>query len=437
MDYLIGQIKTNGTYEFPEIQSTNNGRTTYWKIIVALFGPDGGPMAIKEAHLATKEAPEANVVTHIYVESKIGPNGKIKAAVPTIVAKGKNIGRSNETNVLTQALKDAYSKYKKQLQKSSEKKTEDYAGTTLWPPMLATNMIEVDSASIDFNQPIFIQPKANGVRAVATLGHQGPNEGQMATIIYSRTRHLYHGLQHIKAELFGALMARREAMNIYLDGELYLHGQGLETISGIARRELNTEAVNLKLKFYVFDLFIPEQEKMEYIDRLDLLNSIFEAAQFEYVVKMPTYRVKSMEEANEYYRQFVDDGYEGAMLRLNRPYRYSFHAYHSTNMLKMKPLFDDEFEIVGYSAGEKGKGEGALMLILRTKEGLEFPVGPNVPLGERYALLKKMSEIEDNGHSYFDNHYKGKMMNIQYEGLTKNGIPTNIKTNGIVIRDYD
>lgn len=61
-------------------------------------------------------------------------------------------------------------------------------------------------------------------------------------------------------------------------------------------------------------------------------------------------------------------------------------------MLKYKPLFDDEFEIVGYKSGEKGKEIDAIIFILKTTDDKLFNAVPNMPYEERYNLFKQAAK---------------------------------------------
>ena len=48
--------------------------------------------------------------------------------------------------------------------------------------------------------------------------------------------------------------------------------------------------------------------------------------------------------------------------------------------MKMKNKFDQEYELVGYISGKKGKDADALMWIFKTSNGLEFIVRPDMQL---------------------------------------------------------
>jgi hypothetical protein len=60
-----------------------------------------------------------------------------------------------------------------------------------------------------------------------------------------------------------------------------------------------------------------------------------------------------------------------------------------------------------------------------------------MPIADRVALFKKMGAAEANGKTHFENAYAGKRMTIQYDELSKDGVPLRIVTDGIVLRDYE
>lgn len=428
---IPGEIDPNDptTYIFPQVASKRNAKPTYWRIIVRLVeaniyderGEDSFRL-IADEYFNNK--PISNTYGWIKVLSKVGENGKVKKAPPTYVKSGKNIGKANQTNVFTQALRDALSKYNKQLQKSRE---DIVAPITLYPPMLAQEKSKQKSP-VDYSREVYIQKKFNGVRVVSAA-----HNGQI--IMYSRARHIYPGFSHIRPEL-GEIFAKYP--NIYLDGEVYKHGVDLQIISGTARKEIGAECVELKLDYYIFDCFDPARPDLTFSQRLAIIQEIEKNFGHLIFVKfVETNRVKNEEEAQAFYQHYLSGGYEGAILRLDAPYKYSYNDYHSSNLLKMKPVHDAEFRIIGYTSGRVGKAEGVLMFILQTKSGKEFTINLGMPIEERKELYAKMGTIEDNGKTHFENHYKGKLLTVMFDELSSDGVPVRARTQGIVLRNYE
>jgi ATP-dependent DNA ligase len=219
--------------------------------------------------------------------------------------------------------------------------------------------------------------------------------------------------------------------HLYIDGELYFHGRALQDISGYARREDKPD--DLKVNFMVYDVFDPSRT-LTYTERREILNEIFENFKFEYCKPVETFQVNSSEQIKQLYNRFLEEGYEGAMIRLDEPYRYSHNDYHSKVLLKMKPTIDSEFEICGYESGTKGKAASALMIICKTPGGIEFPVTPAMELPDRIALFKKMSEVEPDGKTLFESKWKGHKIIVYYDELSKDQVPQRARTK-LEIRD--
>lgn len=427
------------TYKFPEIIGKNkHGTKTHWQIIVRLYDRKTDKfIEIRDEYYNGKQQLPAEIVGWMKVISKTGESsktgkiGKVRDTVPTIVESGKNLTKENETNVFTQALRDAYGKYMTQTQKSGLNDIM-YEGVKLYPPMLAQNK-ESQKKQPDYSANIYIQPKYNGVRVVSTADNSG------GIIMYSRKMKLYYGFSYIRDEISKIIdwFDQKHDMKIYIDGEIYYPEMSLQKISGIVRKE--TQESDIRLNYYVFDCFFPDKPDMLYSERLMFMEKI--KAHFgdklHYVKFTPTDQVKSEEEAQIMFRKYLKDGLEGAIMRLDGKYEYSYNEYHSSVLLKMKPVLDDEFDIIGYEAAEKGKSKGVLKFILQTKEGKVFPINIGMPIPELKEMYKMMPKIEKNGKTYFENHFKGKKLNVKFDEWSDDRLPLRPRTEGIVLRDYE
>lgn len=91
-------------------------------------------------------------------------DGKITQDKPTI-AKGKNIGKANETTPAEQAQSQAESKWKKQLDKGYKQTIEECDELVLLP-MLANSF---DKRGHDIQYPAYVQPKYDGCLSYDTV----------------------------------------------------------------------------------------------------------------------------------------------------------------------------------------------------------------------------------------------------------------------------
>ena len=103
----------------------------------------------------------------------------------------------------------------------------------------------------------------------------------------------------------------------------------------------------------------------------------------------------------------LDEGYEGSILRLDKPYQQK----RSYNLQKFKDFNDTEATIVGYEIG-KGKREGTLgKFLMQDDDGIEFGCPPGK--GYNYAAL---TDILNNIHDYI-----GKRATFTYFERTQYG----------------
>lgn len=405
---------------FPCVESTNShGRKTEWCIRVQALR-EGEFVTIEDSWFDNK--PLDSIHGWIKVDSRM-VGGVVKKSVPTIVKKGKNLGKSSATNAFCQAVRDAYSLYNKQ----SKKAVGDHAFADAdvaagvverFPPMLAQVFKDQKvPPKIDENNHAFVQRKYNGVRAVATL-----DAGEV--VMYSRRKLSYPGFQHIKDELAPILeMYWEEGRFLYLDGEIYKHGASLQDISGWARRSDS----GADLDYMVYDCFVANEPELSFAARREILDEIFGEFELAHVQGVETFEVTLRDEIEELYCGFIEEGYEGAMVRLNTPYKYSYNEHHSKVLLKMKETYDHEFEIVRWETGLKGKAAGALMIVC-VANGIEFPVTPAMEINDRLALAKKMAEIEPNGRTHFENHWLGKPLIVYFDEWSRDKVPQRGRT---------
>ena len=260
-------------------------------------------------------------------------------------------------------------------------------------PMLAH---KVNDQKIDFNEPVFIQPKLDGVRCIFT------KDGA-----YSRTGKQFHNLRHIELRLAGVFNLNPNAV---LDGELYNHElrDDFEQIISLVRKQKPNKvdracAANM-IEYHVYDCIA---EGISYKDRLEWLLQC-RSLWSNVVVPVETHEVSKYEEAaNMHYDGFLKQGYEGSILRLNGHYEQK----RSYNLQKFKDFSDDEATIVGYEAG-KGKRTGTLgKFFMMDDNGVEF----GCPPGKGYNY-KDLANILDNVHDYI-----GKRATFTYFERTKAG----------------
>ena len=271
-------------------------------------------------------------------------------------------------------------------------------------PMLA---YKVDKKPVDWSENVFIQPKLDGVRCVIYL------DDKENIRCFSRTGKEFHNLQHIKESLhdFFKMETNFSAnTDVVLDGELYNHDlrDNFEKIISLVRKQKPTDSDKLEAKelvqFHCYD-YIETVLNMPYGYRMNQLTT---SDMYSYCVKyVETKLALSKDAANIIHQYNLNSGYEGSILRLDKPYEQK----RSYNLQKFKDFQDTEATIVGYEEG-KGKREGTLgKFLMQDDDGNKF----GCPPGKGYNY-KALADMLKNIHDYI-----GKTATFTYFERTQYG----------------
>jgi ATP-dependent DNA ligase len=458
-----GELDTGtGYHTLPQLYHTDElNRIRSWTIHVRLVKKDKPMISIDWNLLEEKQIPIKKeyyelgnklppyIAAQIWTETGI-QNGKITRSIPTYIDDYKNEGRTNERNPFQSALIIARSQWLKRKEKGGNEmnskvgneslhKQVDISKATItlnvmYFPMLAKTYKDAEKY---IQYPLFVQPKLDGIRCLIYLREKNNPE---SVIAYTRTKKPFPSIEYIKKVLYpylNSLYDEKNNQSIYLDGELYKHGKKLQEISGDSRNEKESKNKN---EYHIYDCFYPldiDSDKYSFEKRLEQLKELFSSISKKdklYIKEVPTEEAKDIKEANKIYANYIKKGYEGAMLRNKKgPYLANkdktSSALRSNDLIKMKPTFTDEFEVSGFTEGTKGKDKGAIIWICKTANGEEFNVTPkDTTYDERYKLYK---DCIDN----FDKKYKGRMLTVEYQDLSKNNVPQRAKA--LTFRDYE
>jgi DNA ligase-1 len=305
------------------------------------------------------------------------------------VEKGK-AGRS----VLQQATLEAKSLEKKQRDAGfSETLTE---GPTLLP-MLAKTWDE------RVTEPFFVQPKLDGVRMLV-----GRRDGEF--IMMSRTGKRVVS-EHVASEL-EPLLAEGE----FLDGENYTRDKTFEELAG----ECRLQTIDTSIKFHIFDFFSlnalnePFSERVKHLDRFKGLT---------HVIQVSTEILESKSGVNAKHNQYVNEGYEGIMIR-DMQGRYEL-AVRSSHLLKYKYFQTKEYEIVDADEDKDGG------VVWRCSGPAEKWSDDDIVF-----CVRPKGTLDTLRQWYRDRQtYIGKNLTVQFQNLTNQGVPR--FPVGIAIRDYE
>lgn len=331
-------------------------------------------------------------------------NGKITVSAPTICA-GKNLGKSNETTGEAQALKDAESKFNKQLKSKYTRDINavDAAAERVFYPMLAQTYKPGEDAS-DNIFPCFAQPKLDGIRCIVKQDGAFTRKGERI-----------HTVPHIIAALEPIFTSDPNAV---FDGELYNHElkDDFEQITSLVK----------KTKPGIADLFDSAEQVQYYIydcpriNGLDLSAPFFDRytaakatlqpiqAQASCIQIVPTYTCADATKLEELFTEFVTVlGYEGVMLRANAPYEH----YRTYSLLKYKKFIEEEYRIADILPGRGNKSTWAARAKFRSKKGDVFYAGI---LGDREYCENLLANKD---------LVCGKLATVKFFSYTNKGIP--------------
>ena len=243
-------------------------------------------------------------------------------------------------------------------------------------PMLAH---KYDDSRVDWSQPVYIQPKLDGVRCVFTKNGA-----------FSRTGKQFKNVAHIELALLSFF---KHSPDVILDGELYNHKlkNDFEKIISLVRKQKPTADDRLDaqhlVQFHVYD-YISAPVYDSYKTRMQqLVTSDIYDAQIKYV---PAKLVDSYNYARDLHATFLSEGYEGSIIRLDGLYKHG----RSYDLMKFKDFSDTEATIIGYELG-KGKRQGTLgKFIMLDDEGIQFgcPPGKGYTYKDLANMLLKVND---------------------------------------------
>jgi len=216
--------------------------------------------------------------------------------------------------------------------------------------------------------PLYVQPKLDGVRCLIQYDEEGEFEGN-GVVAYSRTGKEWKNIDHILTELRPFFL---KYPNVILDGELYNHDlkDDFEKIISLVRKTKPTENDRFesyeKVQFHCYDTIM---EHMDFQGRHKFIRDNFgrnsRAYPYPSIRALMAATVHEIEEVEAYHESFLELGYEGSILRQNKPYE----CKRSWTLMKVKDFSDAEATIIGYEEG-KGKREGHLgKFIMRDDTG--------------------------------------------------------------------
>lgn len=319
--------------------------------------------------------------------------GQIQASEKTLCF-GKNIGKVNETSAERQAELEAASIWRRKISMENFVLDIDNVNKVKFnPPMLA----KIYNKKYDKTMR-FVQPKLDGIRCNIAL------DGDKIEAI-SRRNKPFFSVEHIKKSLEKFIF---ENPSIHLDGELYnheLHDDFNKIVSLVKKQKMSSEDENeivKYVKYYVYDMWDDNHPDLTFSERNRFINDHLKELPFVEIVE--TYEVSSSEDIDDRFKEFIAHGYEGAIIRLDKPYEHK----RSKNLLKYKEFLDDEFEILSVNRGKTNNM--AESVTIRLKNG-------NICNATLAFTDDKCIEM-----MLYPDFYVKKMATVRYFGETNDGM---------------
>ena len=324
--------------------------------------------------------------------------GQLGGKMQTQVTKcePKNIGRANETTPEQQAILEAEALVTKKLKSGYSYEISDTPSVSL-PMKVKSYQDQLHNVRF----PCYSSAKLNGVNAIYKR-----TEEQLT--IYSRGGEVYPAIQHLES-LVHELMDLTGSHE--LNGELYIHNQHLQDIQSAVKKP---NELSPSLSFCVFDI---ADSSLPFGARTSLMHTSWDT--LDTTIKSTVSVIYSVlchshEDIEEHYNECINFGYEGTVIK-NATALYQ-HNVRSSDMFKYKKTLSAEFLISNYNLDKNG-----LPVFVMKCDAGEFKAKP-VGTKEFWAKFNPTD-------------YLGKYATIEYETLSRDGIP--LKPIFISLRSMD
>ncbi len=303
-----------------------------------------------------------------------------------------NEGRANQRLPDAQAIFEARAMWTKKVDSGYHENVDDIDNFTFTEPMLAKKYEDRKGKIV---YPVFSQPKLDGLRAVISRKGAFTRQGKRWVSI----PHILKALEPLFAEL----------PDLVIDGELYnheFHDDFNKITSLVKKTKLKEEDLYWSEKYVQFWWY----------DVCDPTRNVFGRQRFirfnhfkhfsnenSPIVLVPTTEVSNEEQLTTIYGGYLEDGYEGQMVRINEPYEYK----RSNTLLKRKEFQDAEYIIEDVVEGTGNRSGMAGSMVFTNELGHTF--NSNIKGTREY--LKEL--WEDRGDSVI-----GKKATIRFFNLT-------------------
>lgn len=313
----------------------------------------------------------------------------------------KNVGRSNETSLEEQATAEMLSEVRKKEDRGYFTNRDHINTFDKFKPMLAQNF---DDHKLDFKRNVYLsQPKLDGIRCIARSDGLWTRQGKEIVAV-----------PHISKYLKVFFEKYPDAV---LDGELYNHDlkDDFNKITSLVRKTKPTAediAESAKLvQYHIYDCIMPHNYVTELYGKdlypffRDRHGFMYEQGFQDPVHYVKTQGIMDQEDLDGLYGKYLENGYEGQMVRLDAIYENKRSKY----LLKRKEFLTDEFKVVSIEEGLGNWAGCVKRFVLQLKDGRAFGAG----VRGNQEVLKQL----------WEGNQIPKWVTLRYFTPTPDGIP--------------
>jgi len=314
----------------------------------------------------------------------------VKTTSEWTCCSGKNLGKKNETTSEQQALAEAQAMWTKKLELGSYESIDDIDKPKFFNPMLAHKFEDYKDK---ITYPVYSQPKLDGIRCIVKADGMWSRNGKKIV----SAPHIYEAMK----PLF------ESNPDLIFDGELYADkfANDFNAICSLVKKTKPTSNDLAKSKesiqYHIYDLpscsgTFTQRNK-----------ALIDIGVPRGCVIVTTDKVNNENELMGCYSAYVDWGYEGQMIRLDKEYE----SKRSKSLLKHKSFIDEEYIILDVVEGEGNKTGMVGSFVFESKTGHIFNSSPKYSWDECKELWKQRQELI------------GKSATVKYFNLTPDGVP--------------
>jgi DNA ligase 1 len=291
-----------------------------------------------------------------------------------------------------QALKEAKAMHRKKIERGAFENVKDIDSETYFEPMLAEDW---DKLKKKPPFPLFSQPKLDGIRCIVQMRGDGMWSRTGKKIVSAP--HIYEQMKHLFVD----------NPDLIFDGELYADkfANDFNAICSLVKKTKPTpedlvESAS-KIEYHIYDLpscndvFSVRSTKLSEIDLPECCKLV------------PTYKLVCENDIHKQHELYVEEGYEGQILRVDEKYENKRSKY----LIKHKSFIDEEYTILGVEEGVGNKQGMVGKFLFQNKNGKLFKASPKFNWEECTKMWINKSELI------------GKLATVKYFNLTPDGVP--------------